>query len=93
MQYPVARLTKTGARLPTASARPRETHLGGERQFAGSGVAALAKLVGAYGGLQRKHIKSIAARRMHLSDQKSAHELMIARAEKRAAALERYLRG
>ena len=68
------------------------THLGGERQFAGGGFASLAKLVGAYGGLQRKDIKSITVRRMHLADQKCAQELMIPSAEKRAAALQRYLR-
>ena len=69
------------------------TPLGGERQFAGGGFASLAKVVGAYGSLRRKDIESVAARRMHLADQKCAQELMIASAEKRAAALERYLRG
>ena len=48
----------------------RTTHLGWERQFAGGGFAAFAKLVGAYGGLRRKNIKSIAARRMYLADEK-----------------------
>src|SRR5262245_60293461 len=75
---PQAPLDQTGDRPLTVCAKADEEEridLGGERQSTG-GCAALAKLLSAYGGPRRKHVKSIAARRMHFADQKSAHELM-----------------
>jgi hypothetical protein len=66
-------------------------HLAGECQSAGGGFAARSSLVGLHGSPRGKDIGSIAARGVHLADEKRAHELMIASAEKRAFALERYL--